>query len=285
MSAFHFDVSLQDFETRALQVSLNTPVLLSFWSASSASCKALTPVLEKLADEYQGRFLLAKIDADAHQELARYFGVRSAPTVVMLVGGQPRDGFAGARAEAEIRALIDRFALPPAFNPRAEAEKLAQVGDWAGALEILLPAIAAHAEPPDEALNLDAASALIELNRLEEAEALLARDYVIEAERAKALQMRISLARQSGDDALLLTRLAENPDDHAARLALAKSLAGQGRNEEALEAALEVARRDRHFDDGAGRRVMLQLFEIIGSSERNDDLVRKYRRALSSLLN
>ncbi|MDR1889149.1 MAG: tetratricopeptide repeat protein [Zoogloeaceae bacterium] len=287
MSPFHFDITLQDFESRVLQASLDTPVLLDFWAEWCAPCKVLKPILEKLADEYQGRFLLAKIDADANPELSQYFGVRSIPTVIMLVGGQQRDGFTGARSEAEARAFIDRFALPPALDPRAEAAKLAQAGDWEGALEILLPAIAPRSgtPPPDEALKLDAAHALIERGRLEEAEALLASDYVIEAGRAHTLRARITLARNAGDDEPLLARLTANPDDHAARLMLAKIRAGQGRGENALEAALEVVRRDRHFDDGAGRRTLLELFEVIGVSGQNDDLVRKYRRALSALLN
>jgi putative thioredoxin len=287
MSDFHFDVSAQDFESRVLHASLNTPVLLDFWAEWCVPCKTLKPILEKLADEYQGRFLLAKVDADANPELAQYFGVRSIPTVVMLVGGQPTDGFTGARSEAEARAFIDRFALPPAFDPRAAAAELAQVGNWEGALEILLPAIAIRPqnEPHDEALNLDAATALIEVGRLEEVDRLLALEYASEIDRAQALRARITLVRNAGDDAPLLLQLADNPDDHAARLTLAKILAAQGRCEEALEAALEVVRRDRHFDDEAGRRTLIELFEIIGASEQNDDLVRKHRRALSALLN
>ncbi|GHT93334.1 co-chaperone YbbN [Betaproteobacteria bacterium] len=290
MSDFHFDASLQDFETRVLHASLNTPVLLDFWAEWCAPCKTLKPILEKLADEYQGRFLLAKIDADANPDLARYFGVRSIPTAVMLVGGQPADGFTGERTEAEVRAFIDRFALPPALDHRAKAAALAQVGNWEGALEILLPAIATRPkdQPLDEPLNLDAANALIEVGRLDEAEALLALEYVAEAGRSEALKARIALARNAGDigdDKPLLEKLAANPDDHDTRLTLSRFLAGQGHYEEALAAALEVVRRDRHYDDGAGRRTLLELFNIIGVAEQNDALVRKYRRALSSLLN
>jgi putative thioredoxin len=119
MSDFHFDVSLPDFEASVLQASLNTPVLLDFWAEWCAPCKTLKPILEKLADEYQGRFLLAKVDADANPELSQYFGVRSIPTVVMLVDGQPRDAFTGARSEAEARAFFDRCALPQPFDPGA----------------------------------------------------------------------------------------------------------------------------------------------------------------------
>ncbi|MDR1350569.1 MAG: thioredoxin [Zoogloeaceae bacterium] len=283
MSDFHFDVSMQDFEARALQASLKTPVLVDFWAEWCAPCKTLKPLLEKLAEEYQGRFLLVKVNADENPELSGYFGVRSLPTVVMLVEGQPKDGFVGARPEAEIRAFIDRFAPPPPVDARLEAAKQAEAGDWQGAYALLQPFLVEH--PQDEAALLDAVAALMELGRAEEAESLLAREFTQEAERAQAFRARLALARTAADAAPLLEKLAANPDDHAARLELAKTFAGQGRYAEALEAALEVVRRDRHFDDAAGRRVLLELFAIIGATECYDDLVRQYRRALAALLN
>ncbi|MDR2364240.1 MAG: tetratricopeptide repeat protein [Zoogloeaceae bacterium] len=283
MSDFHFDVSLQDFETRVLQASLKTPLLVDFWAEWCAPCKTLKPILEKLADEYQGRFLLAKVDADANPELSAYFGVRSIPTVVMLVNGEARDGFTGARAEADVRAFIDRFVPPPPVDARAEAASLAAAGDWQGAYAMLQAFLAEH--PQDEAALLDAVAALLEMGRAKEAEPILAREFTLEAERAQAFRARLSLAGGGADIALLQDKLARLPDDHAARLELARALAGQGRYAEALEAALEVVRRDRHFDDAAGRRLLLELFTIIGATECYDDLVRQYRRALAALLN
>jgi putative thioredoxin len=283
MSDFHFDVSLQDFETRALQASLKTPVLVDFWAEWCAPCKTLKPILEKLADEYQGRFLLAKVDADANPELSAYFGVRGIPTVVMLVDGQARDGFTGARSEAEARAFIDRFVPPPPVDARAEAEKLAAAGDWQGAYAMLQSFLVEH--PQDEAALLDAVAALMEMGRAEEAESLLAREFTLEAERAQAFRARLALARSGADIASLQEKLARFPDDHAVRLEWASALAGQGRYQEALEAALEVVRRDRHFDNAAGQRRLLELFAIVGATESYDDLVRQYRRALAALLN
>jgi putative thioredoxin len=283
MSDFHFDVSMQDFETRVLRASLKTPVLVDFWAEWCAPCKVLKPILEKLAEEYQGRFLLAKVNADENPELSAYFGVRGIPTVVMLVEGQPRDGFTGARSEAEVRAFLDRLVPPPPVDTRAEAAKRAEAGDWQGAYALLQSFLAEH--PQDEAALLDAVAALMELGRVEEAERLLGREFTQEAERAQAFRSRLSLMQTAADSAPFLEALAHNPDDHAARLKLAQALAGQGRYADALEAALEVVRRDRHFDDAAGQRLLLELFTVIGATESYDDLVRQYRRALSALLN
>lgn len=281
--AFHFDVSLQDFEARALQPSLEIPVLVDFWAEWCGPCQTLKPMLEKLAEEYQGRFLLAKVNADTNPELSQYFGVRSIPTVVMLVGGQPQDGFTGALPESELRAFIDRFVAPPAADLRAEAAALAQTGDWNGALQILIQAT--QENPNDEGARLDAVEALLELERKEEAEQLLGLEYTAEADRAQSLKARLALAANAVDTAPLQAKVEANPDDHAARLELAKALAGNGQYEAAMEAALEVVRRDRFFDSGAGRRVLLEFFEALGGNEHYDDLVRKYRRALSATLN
>lgn len=281
--AFHFDVSLQDFEARVLQPSLEIPVLVDFWAEWCGPCQTLKPMLEKLAEEYQGRFLLAKVNADTNPELSQYFGVRSIPTVVMLVGGQPQDGFTGALPESELRAFIDRFVAPPAADLRAEAAALAQTGDWNGALQILIQAT--QENPNDEGARLDAVEALLELERKEEAEQLLGLEYSAEADRAQSLKARLALAANAVDTAPLQAKVDANPDDHAARLELAKALAGNGQYEAAMEAALEVVRRDRFFDSGAGRRVLLEFFEALGGNEHYDDLVRKYRRALSATLN
>lgn len=285
MSAFSFDVSLEDFEAKAFQPSLEVPVLVDFWAPWCAPCQTLKPILEKLAEEYGGRFLLAKVNSDENPELAQHFGVRSIPSVKVLHGGRLVDEFNGALPEKEIRALLDRI-LPPAVEDgglRQEAAALAAEGDLEGALDKL--AEATQIDPNDEAARLDAVEVLMSLKRNDEAKALLDLQYEKEASRAQALKARLALAAGGADTAGLEQKLAANPDDHAARLELSKAYAAAGQYREALQAALEVVRRDRFFDEGAGRKAILQIFEALGSDERYDDLIREFRRALSAALN
>ncbi|MDR2678868.1 MAG: tetratricopeptide repeat protein [Zoogloeaceae bacterium] len=282
MSEFHYDVSLADFEARVIQPSLEVPVLVDFWAEWCGPCKTLKPLLEKLAQEYQGRFLLAKVNADANPELCQYFGVRSIPTVAILVDGQPKDGFTGALPESQIRAFLDRYVPPPAVDLRAEARTLAEAGDWAGALAVLTRAT--QENPQDEGARLDAVEALLELERAEEAQSLLQLEYTTEAARAESLRARLKLKANAAEIAPLLAQVAANPDDHAARLALSRAHAGNGDYAAALEAALEIIRRDRQFDEEAGRRLLLEYFQALAGDARYDTLVRQYRRALSALL-
>ncbi len=284
MSQFSFDVSLEDFESKVLIPADNTPVVVDFWAPWCAPCQTLKPMLEKLAEEYQGRFLLAKVNSDENPELAQHFGVRSIPSVKVLFQGQLVDEFNGALPENQVRAFLDRIALPAGAgaSPREEAAALAAEGHLEEALALLVNAT--REAPEDEALRLDAIEILIRLQRNDEASQLLAAEYKQENDRANALRARLALAQGAAETAPLEARLAANPDDHAARLELARAYAAQGRFREALDAALEVVRRDRFFEEGAGRKALLQFFEAL-TGEEHDDLVREYRRKLSATLN
>lgn len=285
MPSFSFDISLEEFEAKVLLPAETVPVLVDFWAPWCEPCKTLKPLLEKLAEEYAGRFLLAKVNADENPELAQHFGVRSIPSVKVLFQGQLVDEFNGALPENQLRAFIDRIALPAGpttASPREQAATLVAEGQPEAALAILVEA--SRQAPNDEAIRLDAAELLLGLGRNDEVQQLLAAEYAQETSRAAALRARLALAAGSADTAPLEAKLAANPDDHATRLELARAYAAQNRFREALEAALEVVRRDRFFDEGAGRKALLQLFEAL-AGEQYDDLVREYRRKLSAELN
>ncbi|UCV13371.1 tetratricopeptide repeat protein [Quatrionicoccus australiensis] len=285
MSQYSFDVSLAEFETQVLLPAQEVPVVVDFWAPWCEPCKVLKPLLEKLAEEYAGRFLLAKVNADENPELSQHFGVRSIPTVKVLFQGQLVDEFSGALPESQIREFLDRFALPAVggANLREEAAALVGEGKFEEALAKLVEA--SQATPEDQAIQLDAVEVLMQLGRNDEAKQLLGGEYAQEAERANALRARLALSEGAADTAEIEAKLATNPDDHAARLDLARAYAAQGRYREAMETILEVIVRDRFFDEGAPRKAMLQLFEALGGSEQYDDLVREFRRKMSAALN
>ena len=285
MSEFAFDVSIEEFEAKVLIPAETVPVVVDFWAPWCEPCKVLKPMLEKLAEEYKGRFILAKVNSDESPELAQHFGVRSIPSVKVLFQGQLVDEFNGAIPESQIRAFLDRIALPEGpeqINLREQAAALVAEGKLDDALAILVQA--SQANPQDQAIQLDAVDVLMQLGRKDEAKQLLAGDYANEPERANALRARLALLDGAADTAPLEARLAANPDDHATRLELSKAYAAQSRFREALEAALDVVRRDRFFNEGAGRKAILALFEAL-SGEQYDDLVREFRRKLSAALN
>ena len=284
MSQFAFDVSLEEFETKVIAPSQNVPVVVDFWAPWCEPCKILKPLLEKLAEEYAGRFLLAMVNADENPEISQHFGVRSIPSVKVLFQGQLVDEFTGALPESEIRAFLDRFALPPVGgNLREEAAALVAEGKLDEGLAKLVEA--SRAKPEDQAIQLDAVDVMMQLGRNEEAQQLLSGEYTQEADRANALRARLALAAGAADTGEIEAKLAANPADHAARIELSGAYAAQNKFREAMEAALEVVVRDRAFGEGIGRTTLLKLFEALGGSEQYDDLIREFRRKLSAALN
>jgi len=284
MSQFSFDVSLEEFEAKVIVPSQDVPIVVDFWAPWCEPCKVLKPLLEKLAEEYAGRFLLAMVNADENPEISQHFGVRSIPSVKVLFQGQLVDEFTGALPESEIRAFLDRFALPAVGgNLREEAAALLAAGQLEEALAKLVEA--SRAKPEDQAVQLDAVNVLMQLGRNDEAQQLLSGEYLQEADRANALRARLALAAGAADTGEIEARLAANPADHAARIALSHAYAAQSRFREAMEAALEVVVRDRTFDEGRGRTTLLKLFEALGGSDQYDDLIREFRRKLSAALN
>ena len=287
MSPHAFDVSTAEFQEKVVTASQHVPVLVDFWAEWCAPCRQLKPVLEKLAAEYGGRFLLAKINSDQNQELAGRCGVRGIPNVKAFVGGHLVDEFTGALPEAQVRAFIDKLLPSPAEPLRVAAQEARASGEIELALSLLDDA--SQADPANETVQLDMAEIRIDAGQLDAARALLdalehkARD----ASRHKALQARLKLVAAGGgaDAAALQARIAANGDDPDARLQLANALALSGDYRPALEHLLSIVRRDRKWQDEAARKAMLDLFTLLGGDAQFDDLVREFRIALARTLN
>ena len=284
MPVFSCDVTVEDFEEKVVAVSRRVPVLVDFWAPWCAPCRTLKPILEKLAEEYQGRFLLAKVNSDENQELAMRYGVRSIPAVKAFSGGELVDEFMGALPEGRVREFIDALVPSRAEPLRLEAQAARARGDNDTAQRLLVEALAL--DPRHEAVQLDLVELLADTGKLTDAHQLLdaMSDRARDGARVSALRARLQLlesAPAAGDAAALEDRLAANPDDHQARLDLANLLAARQDFSRALEQLLELVRRDRAFGDDAARRKMIQVFDLLGSDH---DLVRRYRRNLAAAL-
>ncbi|WP_341678615.1 tetratricopeptide repeat protein [Niveibacterium sp. SC-1] len=284
-SAFVYDISLQDFETRVIDASHEVPVLVDFWAPWCGPCRTLGPMLEKLAEEYGGRFLLAKVNADEEQALAAQFRVRSIPSVKAVINGQLVDEFTGAQPEPALRAFIDRLLPSPIESLRAEAREARARGELEMAAALLAQALG-H-EPENEALRLDLVEVLIDQDALEDARPLLDGRATPTQDEARVAQLEERLAllsqapQDAGEVATLAARVQAEPADLSVRLAYAQALVGARRFDEAFAQLLEVVRRDRSFEDDAGRKTMVQLFGTVN----DDGLVRRYRSELAATLN
>lgn len=268
---------------QTLEQSVTTPVLFYFWSDRSQHCLDLTPVLENLAAQYNGQFILAKVDCDAEQMVASQFGLRSIPTVYLFQNGQPVDGFQGPQPEEAIRALLDKV-LPREEELKAQqALALIQEGNHADALPLLKDAWQLSGQ--DSQIGLLLAETQIALNRSEEAEAVLKTIPMQDQDtRYQGLVAQIELLKQAADTPeiqQLQQEVAANPDDAALASKLALQLHQVGRNEEALELLFSHLRKDLGAADGQARKMLQEILAALGTG---DALASKYRRQLYSLL-
>ncbi|MGD2141570.1 MAG: co-chaperone YbbN [Burkholderiales bacterium] len=279
------DASESDFQSSVVDESRKRLVLVDFWAPWCGPCRTLSPIIEKLADEYAGRFLLAKVNSDENQSLAGAMGVRGIPSVKAFYGGEMIDEFTGAMPEGMVRQFIDRLLPSPAEEQRQAAMELYHTGQAEQALASLEQA--QQLEPENDTIRMDRTEILLKLGRAREAATLLDELKPLSAmdPRAEHLKAELTFADEENagqDIESLKARVSENPKDLDARLALAKLYVSEKQFEPALEHLLEIIRTDRKFGDDAGRKTMLAIFELLGSDH---ELTSQYRRLLAAALN
>jgi putative thioredoxin len=309
------DVTEATFDQEVMEASMSMPVVIDFWAPWCGPCRALSPVLEKLAGEYAGRVKVVKINSDENMGLSQAFGVRSIPYVAALVGGQLAAQFMGAKPEGQVKSFFDQVlkafaqAMPeaaqaleaaaadaaPAVSPaqakRAQAAQLAGRGDLDGAIACLDEALAI--EPTLTAARLDLAEIEMAADRYDAARTRLDavepkpedRESVLRLDALKARLATLDAVKDLPATAELEAALAATPQDLRIRFDLAHAQIAEGDFETALEHLLCIIQTDRKWNEEGARKAMINVFNLLSGNEEAHDLVSKYRRRLATALN
>jgi len=282
MNDWTIEAGEDNFEADVLERSHEVPVLVDFWAPWCGPCRVLGPMLEKLADEYSGKFVLAKINVDESPSLAGAFGVQGIPAVKLIKDGEIAGEFTGALPEPAVREMLSRY-LPSEYDEQAdEAADLEEQGKPAEAQAIYQSIL--DAEPTHAKSLLGLGRVLMNAGDRDGALGTLERISPAAEERkiADRLIARLQLqGDQSADEATLRQKLAAQPDSLEARFELAQALAANEKFEEALSEFLDIVKSDREFRDDGARKAMVQIFDVLPP---DDPLIDKYRSELAKVL-
>ena len=310
------DVTEATFDQEVMEASMRQPVVIDFWAPWCGPCRALSPVLEKLAAEYAGKVKVVKINSDDNLALSQAFGVKSIPFVAALVGGQLGAQFMGAKPEGQVRQFFDQIlkmfaqALPeaaqaleaaapvdaappasPAATKRAEAARHAAAGNLADAIAALEAAIAL--DPTMTDAKLDLVEIEVAADHMDAARARLEGIEVPGGQRELAAWLDGIKARIAALDAVkdlpateeLEVAYRANPADLKLRFDLANALIADGSFPDALEHLIEIVRIDRKWNEEGARKAMINVFNLLAGNEEFAELVSAYRRRLATALN
>jgi putative thioredoxin len=274
------DVTTQTFVQEVVERSHKTPVLVDLWATWCEPCKTLGPTLEKLAREMQGKFVLAKLDIDQSPEIADAFQVQSVPTVLLLKGGRPVDGFVGGQPEQKIRDMLAKH-LGPTVDPLVTALEHEKAGE--PAIALMHVAELADQEPPHPLARAHRARLLLVIGETEDGreayESLPTSEK--ESDPGLAAKALLALQAQKADLGPLEAAVKKDANDVGARIAYGRALLADGRGADGLEQLYQAAKLDLRFNDSEPRKAMVEAFQALGDA---DPAVVDYRRKLSILL-
>ena len=274
---FIVETTEESFEADVFERSKHVPVVVDFWAAWCGPCRMLAPLLEQMAAQYEGKFILVKADTDQVPRAAGEFNVQSIPAVYAVVDGDVVDFFQGVLPEEQLRQWIEAVL---SHGAASEARQL-EASDPAAAEEKYRELL--ESSPNDALLSIGLGRVLLAQDRAEETRQLIQelekRGFLEpEAEQLKAsLELR---GKKSLDLDQLQTDAASNPDDLNLQLQLAEALGANGQYQQALDVGLQLVQRDKKGFGDQARQVMVDIFRVADDEE----LVRQYRRKLSAAL-
>ena len=280
---FVINVTMATFQNDVVQKSMETPVVIDFWAPWCNPCLQLAPILEKLAAEFGGKFILAKVNTDDEAQIAQAFGVQSLPTVFALIQGQPVDQFVGVMSEEQIRQWLTPLLPSPAQQLATEAMALAETDPKAAEAKYREALVL---DPGEDSLKICLANVLLKQGRLEECgtmiEALAARGFLEpDAERIKSeLDLKLAAAESGGVDEARKAADAD-PTNLILRIRLADAYAAVSQHRKALEICLDIVKQDFGEARTEAKTTMVKIFDVLGPAS---ELTSEFRRQLSTAL-
>jgi len=283
--AYIFDIDEANFDSVVIENSHKIPILVDFWAEWCEPCKSLIPVLHKLAEDMAGQFVLAKVNADQEQAVAQKYGVRSLPTVKLFFQGEVVEEFSGAQPEHFIRELLEKYIPRESDQMMAAAIEEYKQGNVDAAIQLM--AQASQMDPANTRVQVMYARALLDNDQADVALALLQSlsDEAKEDQEVKGLLMQLEISSQAaGSDEAdeLLAQIEANQDDFAAREKLSAFYVATGNHDAALEQLFIIMKSDPEYNDGAGKKGLFNMFDMLGAE---NPLVSQYRRRMASLIN
>ncbi len=275
------EVSAGNFQAEVVEKSRQVPVLLEFYAEGAEPSQQLAPVLRRLAEEYKGKFHLARIDIQQNPQLVQQLGVRTLPTIKIIFQGQMADNLEGPQEESRLRQIIDQLTMSPVERVREQLDALIAAGERASAIGLLQQLI--QDEPGNRALQAELCDLLVMEGRLDEARQILS-TLPADTEGLSRPKNRIEFLETAASlDSIdeLNRRLEKDPEDHQTRLDLAIRLVADDQVETALEQLLELLKRDRQWQDEAARKTMIRVFDLLG---KGNELATRYRRKMFTFL-